>query len=237
VKLYIDHRTSYRYELPASYSIETLRLTPRNDPMQRLLEWRLSAPGRQVRQLDAFGVLQHHGALSPLVYLAATPLTQFDEASADIARAIFSGGTANRDQISVLLNEVKTRVRYLPGSSLVSDTALEVLARGAGVCQDQAHVAVALCRAGGVPARYVSGYIQTDNADHAASHAWIDVWSQVEDAWISCDVTHGVVAGSNLCRLAVGRDYLDAAPVRGMRRGGGKETLAVSVNVSSSLQQ
>jgi transglutaminase-like putative cysteine protease len=268
MKLYIEHRTSYQYELPASYSIETLRLTPRNDPMQRLLEWRLTAPGRQVRQLDAFdnvthlltlegehdgisivvngvvetddsfqGILPHQGALSPLVYLAATPLTQFDDALVLEARTIFPDNTAAFTHVVNLLEAVRKRVAYLPGSSLVSDSALEVLARGAGVCQDQAHAAIALCRAAGVPARYVSGYIQTNNADHAASHAWIDVWSRAEDAWISCDVTHGMVTASNLCRLAVGRDYLDAAPVRGMRRGGGKETLAVLVNVSPNLQQ
>ena len=89
-------------------------------------------------------------------------------------------------------------------------------------------------RARSLPARYVSGYLETSNVpeigEQAASHAWVDVW--LEDCgWISVDVTQAQFASEQYCRLAVGRDYAAAAPLRGMRVGGGNETLSVDVSV------
>jgi transglutaminase-like putative cysteine protease len=125
---------------------------------------------------------------------------------------------------------VNAQVRFQPGSTLLPDSASDVLLRGEGVCQDQAHVALAACRAAGIPARYVSGHILTDAAE-SASHAWIDVWLAGQHCWQSCDITHRRFTSPQLCRMAVGRDYLDAAPLRGMRRGGGREQLDVRVQV------
>ena len=73
-----------------------------------------------------------------------------------------------------------------------------------------------------MPARYVSGYLYTGDTSEAASHAWVDVWLGAEIGWQSLDVTHKCPAVRTYCRLAVGRDYLDAAPVRGVRHGGGR---------------
>jgi transglutaminase-like putative cysteine protease len=104
---------------------------------------------------------------------------------------------------------------------------------GAGVCQDHAHIFLACCHAHGVPARYVSGYIDPGSTGHAASHAWVDAW--VEDAdftgWVSIDVTHARLMTDGYCRLAIGRDYESAAPVRGMRRGGGDEVMRVEAQI------
>jgi transglutaminase-like putative cysteine protease len=100
------------------------------------------------------------------------------------------------------------------------------------VCQDHAHLFIACCRARGVPARYVSGYVDPGHDEEAASHAWADVWVE-GDGWVSVDITHRVLARERHCRLAVGRDYLSAAPVRGVRTGGGDESLHVEVSVRS----
>jgi transglutaminase-like putative cysteine protease len=264
MRLHILHRTAYRYAAAASYSIQVLKLTPRREAMQRALSWRVGTPGRRVEQLDAFGNLAHlltlegphseviiqaegvvetddacdgylpaDGGLSPLAYVACTPLTQASEAIGALAARVFGGAPATAGSARRLMEEVAESVRYQPGSTQVSDSASDVMQRGAGVCQDQAHVAIAVCRAAGVPARYVSGHILTDE-QHAASHAWADVWLADEDRWLSCDLTHRQPAGARLCRIAVGRDYLDAAPVRGMRRGGGREQLDVQVLVSDA---
>jgi transglutaminase-like putative cysteine protease len=85
----------------------------------------------------------------------------------------------------------------------------------------------------GVPARYVSGYLYPgeEYEPDAASHAWVDVWVDGE-GWISIDVSHHVYAGDHMCRLAIGRDYLSAAPVRGVRTGGGEEVMQVTVAVT-----
>lgn len=266
MKLQIQHRTGYSYSAPASYSIQLLKLTPRREAPQRALWWRLGTPGRRVEQLDAFGnpvhLLTIEGAhaevavqvegevetddsfdgylpaeqgLSPLVFLAPTPLTRANGAIEALAAAAFAKGSVDMAAVGGLLESVSEAVRYRPGSTAVSDSAIDVMERGEGVCQDQAHVAIAACRTAGVPARYVSGYILSDDSG-ASTHAWVDVWLHAESRWVSWDVTHRRLAGPSQVRLAVGRDYLDAAPVRGMRRGGGREQLDVQVSVCESAQ-
>jgi len=261
MKLQVQHRTTYRYSAPASYSIQMLKLTPRREAMQRTLSWRLVTPGRHLEQTDAFGNQAHlltlegghgevsihaegvvetddafngliapEGPLSPLVFVTPTSLTRSNASIEALASSVFAGTSASQAAVSRLMDAIATAVRYRPGSTAVSDTASDVIERGEGVCQDQAHVAIAVCRAAGVPARYVSGYMLSNLAE-ASTHAWVDVWLQDEGRWFSCDLTHGAVAGASQLRLAVGRDYLDAAPVRGMRRGGGNERLEVGVSV------
>jgi transglutaminase-like putative cysteine protease len=105
------------------------------------------------------------------------------------------------------------------------------------VCQDHAHIFIACCRASGVPARYVSGYVYTGKDGEVASHAWVDAWLGAESGWMPIDITHQSLVGGRHCRLAVGRDYLDACPVRGVRRGGGPEEMQVAVIVAASAQQ
>jgi transglutaminase-like putative cysteine protease len=129
---------------------------------------------------------------------------------------------------------VRKAVAYEPGVTDVSHSAIEALDLGVGVCQDQAHVYVACCRAAGIPARYVSGYVYTGTTGEVASHAWIDAWLGEVGGWLSLDVSHGEATGAAHCRLAVGRDYLDAAPVRGVRRGGGREHLTVAVKLAAT---
>ncbi len=95
---------------------------------------------------------------------------------------------------------------------------------------------LACCRAAGVPARYVSGYFFAADGVDIASHAWVDAWLATEGCWRSVDITHLQPAGTAHCRLAVGRDYLDAAPVRGVRSGGGGESMTVRVQIAEAGQ-
>ena len=111
----------------------------------------------------------------------------------------------------------------------VRTAASEVLALGRGVCQDHAHLFLACARALGRPARYVSGYLHAE-AEHMASHAWTDVWWPGQ-GWVSIDVTNRQYASERHCRLAVARDYEAASPVRGVRTGGGEESMRVDVLV------
>jgi transglutaminase-like putative cysteine protease len=175
--------------------------------------------------------------LSPLAYRMATGLTGVDGALGDFARSGFAEGGTLRDRLLQGAAAVARRVAYRPGVTQVTDTAISAFERQEGVCQDQAHVFIACCRALGMPARYVSGYLFDPDDEGAASHAWAEVWLQDAGCWYGIDVTHGKPVGGHHCRLAVGRDYLDAAPVRGMRRGGGQEKMQVAVQVSDSPQQ
>ena len=263
MQLRIFHRTLYRYQEPVKYSAQMLRLTPRRDGEQHTLAWSIQAPGRRTEQVDAYGnithlltleephreiaivvsgiveitrareILREQGTLSPLVYLAPTALTAASERILALAHAHLLSQAPSRRRLYELARGVCDSVRYRPGTTTVEDSAAAALERGEGVCQDQAHVLIACCRAMGIPARYVSGYLCSNHAGEAASHAWAEVWLGEAPGWHGIDVTHRAPAGTGHCRLAVGRDYLDAAPVRGVRRGGGPEAMDVSVSAVS----
>jgi transglutaminase-like putative cysteine protease len=106
----------------------------------------------------------------------------------------------------------------------------DVLALRAGVCQDFAHLFIAVARAMGVPARYVSGYIHFAGARGVttASHAWAEAWVSGK-GWIGFDATRPVRTSKNHVRLAVGRDYPDAAPTRGIYVGSATGSMEVRV--------
>jgi transglutaminase-like putative cysteine protease len=106
----------------------------------------------------------------------------------------------------------------------------DVLRLRAGVCQDFAHLFVAVARAMGVPARYVSGYIHApdEKVSTTASHAWGEAWVPGR-GWTGFDATHPIRTTEHHVRLAVGRDYTDAAPTRGVYVGSATGTMAISV--------
>jgi transglutaminase-like putative cysteine protease len=263
MQLHIRHETHYTYDEPVSYSIQALKLTPRSDWGQRIVSWRVSSPGERIEQFDPYGNLTHvvtveqphremrivvegiaevdekatTGAetarLSPLAYMAATPLTRPDAGVRALAERCLGRHPASRETLSSLVDAIGQAVAYQPGITNVTHSAAEALELGVGVCQDQAHVLIACCRAAGIPARYVSGYFHSGDPGEIASHAWADVWLGEEQGWLSLDITHAEEPGGRHCRLAVGRDYLDAAPVRGVRRGGGHESMSVAVRIRS----
>lgn len=110
----------------------------------------------------------------------------------------------------------------------------DVLALRAGVCQDFAHLFIAVARAMGVPARYVSGYIHvpTDRAATTASHAWAEAWIAGR-GWVGFDATHPIRTTEHHVRLAVGRDYSDAAPTRGVYVGSATSSMTIAVRTRS----
>ena len=189
-----------------------------------------------VVDVSSGAITRERGMLSPLVYLAPTSLTSADPALMSLGLDYLSVPASTpglRERLESLAGGVCSAISYVPGATTVTDTAASALARGEGVCQDQAHVFLACCRAASVPARYVSGYLHTGDGREIASHAWIDAWLGDDIGWLGLDVTHRRAVDDRYCRLAVGRDYLDAAPVRGVRRGGGGETLEVMVTVTT----
>lgn len=106
----------------------------------------------------------------------------------------------------------------------------DVLALRAGVCQDFAHLFVAVARTMGVPARYVSGYIHApgERSVDTASHAWAEAWVPGR-GWVGFDATHPVRTTEHHVRLAVGRDYSDAAPTRGVYVGAATGSMTIKV--------
>ncbi|HEY0847822.1 MAG TPA: transglutaminase family protein [Noviherbaspirillum sp.] len=190
----------------------------------------------EVTPLDR-GRLADTGVLSPLVFSVPTRLTQPDAAIIDFARChLRQPHHPGSIDLIGLADAVRGAVTYRSGSTCVNTPAADALRFGAGVCQDHAHLFLACCHVHGIPARYVSGYIDVGSTSHAESHAWVDVWVDESHfvGWVSIDVTHSQFANDRHCRLAVGRDYDSAGPVRGIRRGGGTESLSVRVDVLPS---
>jgi transglutaminase-like putative cysteine protease len=147
------------------------------------------------------------------------------------APAYPESGPAVERALESLTLAISRDFTYDPAVTNVYTGVDEVLALRAGVCQDFAHLFIAAARAMAVPARYVSGYIHVPGpggVTEGASHAWAEAW--VPGAgWVGFDATHPIRAGENHVRVAVGRDYRDAAPTRGVYVG--MATGAMNVNV------
>lgn len=172
--------------------------------------------------------------VSPLYFASGTPLTQAPPDMVAFAAPYLAGGVTP-PALQSLVEAIAERVQYVSNTTDVGTTAAEAFALGMGVCQDQAQVMVACCRAFGIPARYVSGYFHAVDAPNLASHAWADICLDVEqNRWISLDVTHACPTDERHVRLAVGRDYQSAAPIRGVRQGGGAESMDVSIRIDAA---
>ncbi|CAK9888154.1 MULTISPECIES: transglutaminase family protein [Pseudomonas] len=260
MRLTISHETAYHYEDQVRASIQYLRLTPHDSERQQVLSWQLDLPRPVRAQLDPFGNILHvlsleephsdlviaarglvaidesreaeHELQSPLPFLRFTRLTEADEALRSFASQQCRK-RRDRSALIELMNALNQRMAYRPGSTAVDTSAAQAFAGGAGVCQDHTHAFLACARSLGVPARYVSGYLFDSDSQQMASHAWAEAW--LEDAWYSFDVTNQLARPERHLKLAVGLDYLDACPVRGMRRGGGLEQMHAKVLVTPTL--
>jgi transglutaminase-like putative cysteine protease len=121
-------------------------------------------------------------------------------------------------------------VRYTKGVTTSNTSVSDVLDLGKGVCQDYAHVALAILRMLGVPSRYVSGYLFRPRSAELETHAWIEAFVP-SVGWLGLDPTHGELASESHVAVAVGRSYADVPPNRGVYRGGAEERIDVSVRI------
>ena len=141
------------------------------------------------------------------------------------------------DLVTYLLDlnrHLHSRFVYSPGSTTVSTPLEEFVQSGHGVCQDYTHAMLAVCRRVRLPARYVSGYIDAgaDFVGAAATHAWVECLIPGV-GWVGFDPTNAILASEAHVKIGHGRDYDDVPPIRGVRRGGGRETLGVNVSMES----
>ncbi len=137
--------------------------------------------------------------------------------------------------VQALSRAVYEAFDYQPGVTEADSPIDHALEAGRGVCQDFAHVMIAICRSWGVPARYVSGYLFTnraegDRSDPDATHAWVEVFLP-SLRWVGFDPTNNIVAGERHVIVAVGRDYGDVPPSRGVFKGDAESELMVAVSV------
>jgi transglutaminase-like putative cysteine protease len=139
-----------------------------------------------------------------------------------------SSGRSVEQALDELTLAISREFTYDRAVTTVYSSVDEVLSLRAGVCQDFAHLFIAVARTMDLPARYVSGYIHAAGAATTASHAWGEAWVPGR-GWVGYDATHPVRAGEHHVRLAVGRDYSDAAPTRGIYVGSASGAMEVSV--------
>ena len=174
----------------------------------------------------------------PSLYLRPTPLTEIDGAIAEFAREVRSQSDDTLPMLHALLGRIHSEMTFDTAPTLTSTTAAEAFALKRGVCQDLTHVFIATARHLGVPARYVGGYFHRADGvtQQDAGHAWAEAYLPAL-GWIAFDPANGICTTDAHVRVAVGLDYLGAAPVRGARRGGGNESLTVSVLVDQASRQ
>lgn len=155
--------------------------------------------------------------------LQPTRLTTPDQAIRRLAESMSDGDQlATADRFCTSVHEAIT---YTYGSTNVDTTAAEALAAGHGVCQDSAHVMLAMCRVVGLPARYVSGHLLGEGG----THAWVEV--VIDDTAIAFDPCNGRRAGRDYLTIATGRDYIDVAPTSGTYFGSAAGTLTAAKQV------
>ena len=250
MRLSISHDTTYHYENQVRASIQYLRVTPHDSERQHVLDWQLRLPHPARAQVDPYGNILHvltldephdtvvisargqveideqreaeHEEQSALPFLRFTRLTTADEALCEFA---LQQCQQRRDRAALidLMHALNAHISYLPDSTATETSAAEAFAGRQGVCQDQAHAFLACARSLGIPARFVSGYLYTGDNEQMASHAWAEAW--LDGGWYSFDVTNCLTVPERHIKLAVGLDYLDACPVRGVRRGGGGQQM------------
>ncbi len=258
MRIRIDYTTAYHYSAPASGVVQMLRLQPRSGTDQLVHRWRIDvdADGALRPGTDAFGNWTHlftadgairrltltvtgevdteeaHGSVRGFVeplpsatFLRSTALTTPDAGIAAFARSLGDGPVLER--LHALNTALNATMCFDAAATGTGTDAATAFAQASGVCQDYTHVFCAAARTIGVPARYVSGHYVRAEAQ-PAGHAWAE--ALVPDlGWVGFDPTNGISTTPAHVRVAVGLDYLDAAPVRGARRGGGTETMTVSV--------
>ncbi|MBK9927540.1 MAG: transglutaminase family protein [Anaerolineales bacterium] len=260
--LKIEHTTTFTYDHPISEAYTEMRLKPLDVDGQRCISFRLiTEPHDMVlRYADQFGndvrhfdFIQPHQRLmvsavsevfTPDLYISNSlnfsPLDEFNYLSQteyaphtpDLA-VFFASHKADTPLDTALnfMHLIFKNLVYEKGATDVKTTADKALALGRGVCQDFSHIMLAACRMENIPARYVSGYLY-NNEHIAASHAWVDVFTP-ERGWVSLDPTHDTEQTGQYVRVAVGRDYADVPPTRGIFKGNAKEKMEVAVSVKA----
>jgi transglutaminase-like putative cysteine protease len=175
----------------------------------------------------------------PSLYLRATALTTPDAGICAFAAASRDAEDGNvLNLLHHMLERLHDDMVYDTDPTQVATTAAQAFALKRGVCQDLTHIFIAAARSLAIPARYVGGYFRRDDGvdEQGAGHAWAEAFVP-ELGWVAFDPANGLCATDAHVRVAIGLDYLGAAPLRGTRYGGGGEVMSVKVRVDQASQQ
>jgi transglutaminase-like putative cysteine protease len=212
-----------RLTIVARSGVETDEQAPLPDSLDR---------GEWDRLRSSFVQGEHFDFLRPHGYAALTPALAAFVAEKKLAELKVLDPLRAVRELSTAIYEA---FAYEAGVTRADSPIDDVLKSRKGVCQDFAHVMIAICRDWGLPARYVSGYLFTDRksgdrSDPDATHAWVEVFLP-SLRWVGFDPTNNIAAGQRHIACAVGRDYSDVPPTRGIYKGEAESELAVGVTV------
>jgi transglutaminase-like putative cysteine protease len=270
-RLRISHETRFEYDSPARASYNELRLTPRTERRQTVLETKVvtvpAAP--QYGYLDywgtsvvAFNVDRAHEVLSIVgsglidTQQADDPenctWSEVEDASLSMAdhlsHKLYTAPNPELVEMAASLRTDRPRqtaerifehtnnsLRYMRGVTNVHTSANSAFADGAGVCQDFAHLALAMTKSAGLPSRYVSGYFHPEPDASIGeevvgeSHAWVEVWT---GKWWGFDPTNAIAVGERHIAVGRGRDYSDVPPVKGIYAGNAEHAMRATVRIT-----
>ncbi len=224
--------------------VEAFGVIPRHDRLDVIAEISVEtqpaagdpAPPTPVADLAAHEAF--HEYLVPSRYTRGSGL-------GDLARTVVDGADSAEEVGRTIAGWVGQSLTYTPGATKVDTSIDEVVERRVGVCQDYAHLTVALCRSIGVPARYVSGYLFARREDagpndldgdgeadsvRVQTHAWVEV-AVAPARWQALDPTNGREVGERHVKIGHGRDYFDVSPFHGSFSGSADPTLVSSVDI------
>ena len=269
MRLFVRHRSEYRFTEPQARLVQMLRLTPSDHAGQSIVSWWIDVDcdarlkplrdgyGNQATMLYVDGpieraVLEVTGEvltedragmvigtaelLPPSYFLQSTPLTKPDEAIRELAIVHRQKGSA-LDAAHRLNEGVADALDRQPAEIAADHDAATCFAAKAADPQGAAHVLIAAARAAGFPARYVAGHIyRFEEVDRHAAHGWAELYVEGY-GWIGFDPSEGRCPSDLHIRVAIGLDHTQAAPLSGLRTGGGHEALIVDVHVGPEPAQ
>jgi transglutaminase-like putative cysteine protease len=234
-------RTDFALYVPHETLVVDIRsriaIAPRSGPLNP----GASAPWEEVASGLRYALDSSFNPASEFVF--ASPYVPLLTALRDYAQPSFPPGRSYLAAAAALMARVHRDFTYEPGVTEIDTPLIEAFQLRRGVCQDFAHLMLGMLRSLGLPARYVSGYLQTQpppgqarllGAD--ASHAWISIWCPIL-GWVDLDPTNDVVPDASHVTVAVGRDYGDVVPLRGVIQGGASHTLEVAVDVAPAVER
>ena len=225
VRQFVDGFGNRAHLVTVAKPHRALEVTTRSE-LSTMLENPFAPPGKPPRALSPSEQIDF---LSPSPLVPALP--EFHDL---LATQGWDDGEPTFERVRTLSKVVHETFTYQRDVTNVSTTVGEVMRLRTGVCQDFAHVLIGLCRAAGVPARYVSGYTVADlpaggaARREQASHAWVEAYTTTH-GWRGLDATNDVVVGDAHVKIAIGRDYADVSPTRGSFRGNAAQRLGVTV--------
>ncbi|MDN3638724.1 transglutaminase family protein [Simiduia curdlanivorans] len=229
---------SYHFEIQSAHKELSIIAESEVETKDARLDLNLDLGMSYGDALQFFKTEKSMDVLSAREFSMDSPMIRASEALANYARPSFSLNRSLYSCVADLTSRIYKEFKYTPGFTTIATPLSEVLQHKRGVCQDFAHLQVGCLRAMGIPARYVSGYMETlpppgqeklVGAD--ATHAWVSYLSPGE-GWIEFDPTNNVRPGNQHIVAAYGRDYYDVTPLKGVIIGGGKNPiLEVSVDV------